>query len=101
MCARGRSPIRCAVLTRRRPTRHEPISNRLTVGPPCGRIRELVTKVSAINAKYGPFDALLCLGDVFRPHKEGAELSVEETELIEGSLKCACANSEERPRLYF
>ena len=61
---------------------------RLTVGPPCGRVKELSAKVKAINDKYGPFEALLCLGDLFTPYRgEGAEMSQDESDLLEGELK--------------
>ncbi|PWN32212.1 uncharacterized protein FA14DRAFT_162420 [Meira miltonrushii] len=58
----------------------------LTVGPACGRIGELIGKITAINTKYGPFDALLVLGDLFRPYSEGDELSEEEIGLLNGTL---------------
>lgn len=58
----------------------------LIVGPPCGRIKELIGKCTAINSKYGPFDALLVLGDLFRPYKEGDELTKEEADFLDGSL---------------
>lgn len=62
---------------------------RLTIGPPCGRIKELSAKVKAINDKYGPFEALLCLGDLFAPYDhEGAELSQSESDLLDGTLVC-------------
>lgn len=59
----------------------------LTVGPPCGRIKDLTGKVTAINTKYGPFDALLVVGDLFQPYNEGAKLSEEEVGLLNGSLQ--------------
>ncbi|UZJ57107.1 hypothetical protein CBS101457_006427 [Exobasidium rhododendri] len=60
----------------------------LTIGPPSGRVRELSTKIKAINDKYGPFEALLCLGDLFTPYdREGAELSQDESDLLDGTLK--------------
>lgn len=59
----------------------------LTLGPPCGRIRDLITKITAINTKYGPFDALLVLGDLFRPYKEGEELSEEEKGLLDSTIQ--------------
>lgn len=61
----------------------------LTIGPPCGRIQELVAKVSAINAKHGPFDALFVLGDFFKPWSGGDEdLSEDERLLLAGDIRC-------------
>lgn len=49
----------------------------------------MITKVKAINDKHGPFEALLCLGDVLRPYDSNeAELSQEEQDLLSGVIKC-------------
>jgi hypothetical protein len=63
--------------------------DRLVVGPPCGRIHDLFAKVNAINAKYGPFEVLLVLGDLFKPYEDGDDLSREERDLLSGDLSSA------------
>ena len=40
----------------------------LLIGPVNGRVTELVSKVSAIESKHGPFAALFVLGDLFSAH---------------------------------
>ena len=37
----------------------------LATGSANGRIAELFAGITKINAKYGPFDMLLCVGDLF------------------------------------
>ena len=49
---------------------------RLTVGPAVGAIRELFTKVKAIDAKHGKFDLVICVGDFFGP-PDGENVSQE------------------------
>ena len=46
---------------------------RLTVGSAAGAIRELFSKVQAIDAKHGKFDLVLCTGDFFGPPKDEDE----------------------------
>lgn len=49
----------------------------------------MVAKVSAINAKHGPFDALFVLGDFFKPWSGGDEdLSEDERLLLAGDIRC-------------
>lgn len=52
----------------------------------------MVTKVSAINAKHGPFDALFVLGDFFKPCSDSSQtLSDDEDALLKGELKLPMA----------
>jgi hypothetical protein len=37
----------------------------LVLGPTNGKLEETFTKLSALNEKAGPFDVVLCLGDLF------------------------------------
>lgn len=62
---------------------------RLTVGSAAGAIRELFTKVQAIDAKHGKFDLVLCTGDFFGLAKgEGEEYTDEDDvmQLLNGAL---------------
>ncbi|PWN48729.1 hypothetical protein IE53DRAFT_389059 [Violaceomyces palustris] len=66
----------------------------LTVGPPAGRIRDLFSKVAAIQSKHGPFSALFILGDLFKPllpHPQDQQdlqsLSEEESQLLGGEIQ--------------
>jgi hypothetical protein len=61
----------------------------LTVGSAVGSIREIFTKIKAIDAKHGKFDFVLCAGDFFGPLKEennetngGDDIS----QLLEGNI---------------
>lgn len=66
-----------------------PLRARLTVGSAAGAIRELFTKVQAIDAKHGKFDLVLCTGDFFGPPKgEGEEYTDEDDvmQLLNGAL---------------
>ncbi|THG97269.1 hypothetical protein EW145_g7647 [Phellinidium pouzarii] len=56
----------------------------LTLGPAVGSIRELFTKVKAIDAKYGKFELVLCVGDFFGPNKG---TSKEIDELLKGEIE--------------
>lgn len=48
----------------------------------------MASKVKAINDKHGPFEALLCLGDLFTPYNEQkTELGQDELDLLNGTLK--------------
>ena len=66
-------------------------SSRLTVGSTVGSIRELFTKVKAIDAKHGKFDLLLCTGDFFGPPKDDEPDTItnedEIVQLLEGHLE--------------
>jgi hypothetical protein len=42
----------------------------LVLGPANGRLKEVFTKISSLNAKAGPFDVVLCLGDLFGEEDE-------------------------------
>ena len=66
---------------------------RLTVGSAAGAIRELFSKVQAIDAKHGKFDLVLCTGDFFGPLKDEDEEYTEEddvVQLLNGSLDGEC-----------
>ncbi|EPQ26620.1 uncharacterized protein PFL1_05941 [Pseudozyma flocculosa PF-1] len=54
----------------------------LTIGPACGRITELISKVTAIQSKHGPFACLLILGDLFTPN---GPLTQPELDLLAGT----------------
>ncbi|CAO1635487.1 unnamed protein product [Sympodiomycopsis kandeliae] len=56
----------------------------LTIGPPKGQISTLISKVSAINAKHGPFDALFVVGDFF---SSAENLNQEEADLLDSPSK--------------
>jgi hypothetical protein len=53
----------------------------LTVGPALGSISDLFSKIKNINAKHGPFDFALCVGDFFA---EGS--NDDEILLLQGKL---------------
>ena len=53
----------------------------LTVGSANGKLAELFTGVNKINTNYGPFDLLLCVGDLFGEDNPGLE------DLISGEIK--------------
>ncbi|KAI0785490.1 CwfJ C-terminus 2-domain-containing protein-like protein [Irpex lacteus] len=55
----------------------------LTVGSAAGSIRELFTKIKAIDAKHGKFDLVLCTGDFFGPPKDDGEEYGEGDEVIQ------------------
>lgn len=58
----------------------------MTVGPAVGAIRELFSKVKAIDAKHGKFELVLCVGDFFGP-AEGENASKEVDELLRGEIE--------------
>lgn len=63
---------------------------RLTVGSAAGSIRDLFSKIKAIDAKHGKFDLVLCTGDFFGPLKAPEDMSEEVDEislLLNGSLE--------------
>ncbi|THH28827.1 hypothetical protein EUX98_g5363 [Antrodiella citrinella] len=79
----------------------------LTVGSANGSIRELFSKVKAIDAKHGKFDLVLCTGDFFGPPKVDEEYGEgdEVMQLLEGLLEgenivCLCDTLDNRGRLY-
>uniref|UniRef100_A0A8H7Y5J6 CCHC-type domain-containing protein n=1 Tax=Psilocybe cubensis TaxID=181762 RepID=A0A8H7Y5J6_PSICU len=62
----------------------------LTVGSAAGSIRDLFSKIKAIDAKYGKFDLVLCTGDFFGPLKDAGDETKEEDDislLLSGSLE--------------
>lgn len=61
----------------------------LTVGSAAGSIRELFSKVKAIDAKHGKFDLVLCTGDFFGPPKIDEEYEDEDEvmQLLNGTLE--------------
>jgi hypothetical protein len=44
----------------------------LVLGPAHGKLEDAFTKLSALNNKAGPFDVVLCLGDLFGNNCEDA-----------------------------
>ncbi|GFZ43337.1 hypothetical protein JCM24511_01057 [Saitozyma sp. JCM 24511] len=46
----------------------------LAIGSPLSELETLKQKITAINAKHGPFDAVVLVGDVFAPGSDGSEL---------------------------
>ncbi|PPQ66465.1 LOW QUALITY PROTEIN: hypothetical protein CVT26_011223 [Gymnopilus dilepis] len=64
-------------------------ANRLTVGSTSGSIRDLFTKVKAIDAKHGKFDLVLCAGDFFGSPKDPEQNSENDdtTLLLDGKLE--------------
>lgn len=37
----------------------------LVLGPANGKLKEAFAKITALNSKAGPFDVVICLGDLF------------------------------------
>ncbi|SPO25587.1 uncharacterized protein UTRI_03306_B [Ustilago trichophora] len=59
----------------------------LVVGSVSGRLTDLVSKISAIQSKHGPFEALFILGDLFHPDPTQSHLQQQQSDLLEGTLK--------------
>jgi hypothetical protein len=62
----------------------------LTVGSTVGSIRDLFAKTKAIDAKYGKFDLLICVGDFFGPARDEEVVSAENddiSQLLDGRLE--------------
>lgn len=57
----------------------------LLVGPVNGRLKDLVSKVSAIQSKHGPFTSLFILGDLFHPSPADSLLA-QQTDLLSNKL---------------
>lgn len=57
-------------------------SYRLAVGSACGSIRDIFTKIKAIDAKHGKFDFALCTGDFFGPLKDAGDETEDELSLL-------------------
>jgi hypothetical protein len=54
-----------------------------------GSLKALLTKITGINSKHGPFTCVICLGDMFPIDEEDKD---EETgALLDGSLAVPCA----------
>lgn len=72
------------------PSYRSNILGRLTVGPAVGSIRELFSKVKAIDAKHGKFELVLCVGDFFGPESEQED---EVRALLSGEIEGICSLS--------
>jgi hypothetical protein len=59
----------------------------LTVGPAAGSIRDLFTKVKAIDNKHGKFDLLLCVGDIFGQAQDEDSNSSDVDDLLDGKIE--------------
>ncbi|KAI0697601.1 nuclear protein [Cytidiella melzeri] len=73
----------------------------LTVGSAAGSIRDLFTKIKAIDAKHGKFDLVLCTGDFFGIPKDDGEAYGEDDEVmqllsegLEAPLECFIMQGE-------
>ncbi|KAF8892429.1 CwfJ C-terminus 1-domain-containing protein-like protein [Infundibulicybe gibba] len=71
----------------------------LAVGAAAGSIRDLFTKIKAIDAKHGKFDFVLCTGDFFGPPvtpdpDEGDEVSMLLAGQLEAPLDCYIMQGE-------
>lgn len=62
----------------------------LIVGPVNGRLTDLVSKISAIQSKHGPFASLFILGDLFSPSPSDSLLQ-QQSDLLSGTLKLPIA----------
>lgn len=47
----------------------------LAIGSPLSALSTTVDKIAAINAKHGPFDACVLVGDVFKEESDGSEVA--------------------------
>lgn len=54
----------------------------LAIGSPLSDFKTTVSKISAINAKHGPFDACVLAGEVFKEGSDGSEVDGISCELI-------------------
>lgn len=59
------------------------LTGSLTIGSAAGAIRELFTKIQAIDAKHGKFDLVLCTGDFFGPLKDDEEEYSDEDDVMQ------------------
>ena len=55
----------------------------MLLGPPNGRVRAMVEKTQAIEARHGPFSLALIVGNVFA---DAEHLTEDETAFLHGSL---------------
>jgi hypothetical protein len=65
-----------------------PVTLSLAIGSPLSELETLKQKITAINAKHGPFDAVVLVGDVFAPGSDGSELD---------GLSCECGHGPCKP----
>lgn len=61
----------------------------LAVGAAKGAIATLFSKVKTMNAKHGPFELLLCVGDFFGPLDQ-VETNEDIGQLLLGKLEGMC-----------
>lgn len=47
----------------------------LAIGSPLSELSTLVSKITAINGKHGPFDACVIVGDLFAEGTDGNEVT--------------------------
>ncbi|EKM82574.1 hypothetical protein AGABI1DRAFT_104513 [Agaricus bisporus var. burnettii JB137-S8] len=62
----------------------------LTLGAAAGSIREILSKIKAIDDKHGKFDFVLCTGDFFGLPDESTESDIDDDEvslLLDGKLE--------------
>lgn len=60
------------------------------MGSAAGSIRDLFSKIKAIDAKHGKFDLVLCTGDFFGPLKDTTDAAKDDDDislLLNGSLE--------------
>ncbi len=56
---------------------------RLVIGSVKGKFEQVFAKVSQVNAKHGPFDALLCVGQFFAQDAQDQDLD----RVVKGEIK--------------
>lgn len=52
-------------------------------------MKALLTKITGINSKHGPFSCIICLGDMFPADEDDTDEDV--TALLNGSLAVPCS----------
>lgn len=57
---------------------------RMVIGPVLGQLRSFCEKAKTLDAKYGPFGFIICIGDFFSDQEED-EASLDE--LLNGSIQ--------------
>jgi hypothetical protein len=58
----------------------------LAIGSPLSSLSLTVSKITAINAKHGPFDACVLVGDVFKEGSDGSEIGGIECQLCSRAM---------------
>ena len=58
----------------------------MVIGPVLGQLRAFSDKVKVLDAKYGPFGFIICVGDFFNDQEEDESLD----ELLNGSIQGIC-----------